>query len=292
MAVQSGFLSLPREIRDIIYDYALEDVPVTNALTAATAYTPESFPLLYVDRCISNELQLLLYENHAMVVPIQTPRQYANGNSNFSPRVSKCSRMMKQRSKTLIIEMALLATDNDDDDGYGEAVAFGAVLTPDILALKPELTGLNKIKLVFWSYSYSEYSADWSEPLKALMEAWPGVCLEVELNVFDYYDQDAGDGGSNWIEGWDDWADEEGVIFEVNNFKWAERVDGSFPGRHIYVPAWKDEDFLYMNPREQDKELHFGSFERRPMYVNLTSSDEEEPGQDNHRMFTVDLGGS
>ncbi|KAF5001618.1 hypothetical protein FGRMN_924 [Fusarium graminum] len=290
MATQSGFFSLPREIRDIIYDYALEDVPFSDALTATTAYTPESFPLLYVDKLISDELQPLLYENHAIVVPIQSPKQYADGNSDFFPRVTKCSRMMKQRSKTLIIEMALI--NSDDDPEYGESVGFGGVLTPDILALKPELTGLKDIKLVFWSYSYSEYSADWSAPLKKLMEAWPEISLEVELNVFDYYDQDAGDGGSNWIEGWDEWADEVGVCFEVSNFKWAEGVDGKFPGRHIYVPAWKDEEFCYLNRKEQDEELHYCNFEKGPMYVTLTWSDEEDPGLDNRRTFTIDFGDS
>ncbi|KAF5672795.1 hypothetical protein FHETE_3629 [Fusarium heterosporum] len=290
MDTQSGFLSLPREIRDIIYDYALEDVPFSDALTATTAYTPESFPLLYVDKFISEELQPLLYENHAMVIPIQSPKEYANGNSNFFPKDTKCSRMMKQRSKSLVIEMALITS--VDDSEFGETVRFGGVLIPDILALKPELTGLKEIKLVFWSYSYSEDIADWSDPLKKLTEAWPEISLEVELNVFDFYDECAGDGGSNWIEGWDDWADEVGVCLEVSNLTWAEGADGKFPGRHIYVPAWKDEEFCYLNPDEQDKELHYCNFDKGPMYVNLALYDEEGPAFDNRRTFTVDFGDS
>jgi hypothetical protein len=283
MAAQTSFLSLPREIRDIIYDYTLEDVQFSNALTAVTAYTPQAFPLLFVDKSISDDLQPRLYEKHTMVIPIQEPCQYTIGNYTFSSQVAKCSRMMKERSKTIVVEMAQTAISHHadcelDQDGNpqeaeefweSEGSVFAEKLIDDILALKPELPGFKTLKLVFWFAKWIAYGNQWSDALKRLTEEWPEIFLEIEFNLFDYVDHDAGDGGSNWIEGWNDWADREGVTFQAMNFKWDSCIDGSFTGRMIDVEAWSEEEFIYMNMRERDRALHWGSYNVSPMCVTI-----------------------
>ncbi|KAH6960411.1 hypothetical protein DER45DRAFT_158118 [Fusarium avenaceum] len=283
MAAPTSFLSLPREIRDIIYDYALEDVQFTNTLTAVTAYTPQTFPLLFVDKGISDDLQPRLYENHTMVIPIQEPCQYIIKNSTFAPQVAKCSRMMKERSKTIVIEMAQTdmshhANAELDEDGNPEIAyefwesqgsVFAEKLIDDLLALKPELPGFKTVKLVFWFANWIAYSNEWSDALERLTKEWPEIFLEIELNLFEYVDQDAGDGGSNWVEGWNEWADREEVTFQAMNFEWNSRSDGSFDGRMIDVAAWQDEDFIYMNMRERDMDLHWGSFKVSPMFLTI-----------------------
>jgi hypothetical protein len=267
----------------MIYDYALEDVQFSNALTAVTAYTPQAFPLLFVDRSISDDLQPRLYEKHTMVIPVQQPCQYTNGNSTFSPQVTKCSRMMKERSKTIVIEMAQTVAahyaeteiDQDgnpqEDHGFWESQGsvFAEKLISDILALKPELPGFKTMKLVFWFANWVTNDRQWSDALKRLTEEWPEIFLEIELKVFDYVDHDAGDGGSNWIEGWNDWAGREDVTFQAMNLKWDSRVDGRFTGRMIDVEAWSEEDFVYMNMRERDRTLHWGSYDVSPMCVTI-----------------------
>ncbi|KAM0434896.1 hypothetical protein ACHAQK_008591 [Fusarium lateritium] len=283
MTTPISFLSLPREIRDIIYDYALEDVQFTNALTAVTAYTPQTFPLLYVDKSISDDLEPYLYKNHTMVIPVQEPCQYILGNSKLSPQVAKCSRMMKERSKTIVIEMAQTvpsyhADFEVDEDGNPEPVeeywesqgsVFAEKLIDDILALKTEFPGFKTVKFVFWFAKWITYDNQWSDALERLREEWSHIFVEIEFNLFEYYDHDAGDGGSNWIEGWDAFADRVGLTFQAMNIKWDTRVDGGFTGRKIDVPTWQEEDYLYMNPRDRDDALHYGSYKVSPMCVTV-----------------------
>ncbi|KAF4967690.1 hypothetical protein FSARC_4750 [Fusarium sarcochroum] len=283
MTPQTSFLSLPTEIRDMIYDYALEDVEFTNALTSKSAYTPESLPLLYVDETISRELQPRLYKNHAMVIPLQEPSRYTIGNWKFTPHVTECSRMMKQRSKTLTIEMcqttkSLYADSSLDEDGEPKEPyefwegdggdAFAKRLIGELLDLKSELPSIGTIKFVFWDGSWFAYDHHWEEPLKKLQKEWPEIFLDVEYNLFDYSDPDAGDGGSNDIQQWHEWEQRtEHAWFAANNFKEVNHRKGDFKGHQIDIEAWDDEDFIYLNSREREDALRYFDVEVRPMFV-------------------------
>jgi hypothetical protein len=70
MDSQPSFLHLPREVRDMIYSYVLDDVEFSNAFTSQTAYSPQNFTLLYIHKVISEDLQPRLYINHSIVITL------------------------------------------------------------------------------------------------------------------------------------------------------------------------------------------------------------------------------
>ncbi|KAM0549871.1 hypothetical protein ACHAPJ_009118 [Fusarium lateritium] len=281
MAQQISFLDLPTEIRDMIYDYALEDVEFTNALESKTAYTPKKAPLLYVDQTITKELQPRLYSNHVMVIPIQEPSQYAIGDSTFVPQVTECSRMMKERSRTLTIEMCQTipshyADSPLDEDGKPKEAhsfwegkggdTFAKKVVRELLDLLSELPEVKTIKLVFWDGNWFAYKSHWEEPLEQLKQEWPEILLDVEYNLFEYDDPDAGDGGSNMIQVWNDWGKETpGTWFAANNFQ--EVRKGKFEGYQINIEAWEDEDFCYLDFAEREDALRSFDVDVRPMFV-------------------------
>ncbi|KAF5561858.1 hypothetical protein FPHYL_5989 [Fusarium phyllophilum] len=292
MYSQTSFLDLPREVRDMVYDYALEDVKFSNAFTTQTAYSPDILPLLYVHEIISDDIQPRLYQNHAIVVPLQEPSTYATGEWSIVPRIA-CSEMMKQRSNTLIIEMSQTTIsyypDSDLEEDYDEdpvedesfwdilsqgAKTFPQKLINDILALKSSLPALKTIKFVFWFGNWTAYCDSWEKHLEKLRATWPGPLLKIELNMFEYEDHDAGDGGSNWIEGWYYWAIERKRIwFQANNLKWKDHARGDFRGRRINVRLWQDEEFLDGDLDDRERALHRKRCEVKPLFVRTCDMD-------------------
>ncbi|KAK2687940.1 hypothetical protein QWA68_012593 [Fusarium oxysporum] len=292
MDSQTSFLDLPREVRDMVYDYALEDVKFSNAFTTQTAHSPKISPLLYVHKSISDDLQPRLYQNHAIVVPLQEPSTYAAGDWSIVPRVA-CSKMMKQRSNTLIIEMSQttisyypdpdperdLYEDPMEDEYFWESdsrggKAFPQKLINDILALKPSLPALKTVKFVFWFGKWTAYQEPWEKHLEKLRVAWPELSLKIELNLFEFEDPDAGDGGFNWLETWYYWArDTKRVWFQANNFKWKDHAKGDFRGRKINVRLWQDEEFLDGDDEDRDRALHRRRCEVKPLFVRTCDMD-------------------
>ncbi|KAF5254549.1 hypothetical protein FANTH_807 [Fusarium anthophilum] len=286
MDLQTSFLDLPREVRDMVYDYAFEDVKFSNAFTTQTAYSPDILPLLYVHKIISDDLQPRLYQNHTIVIPLQEPSTYATGEWSIVPRMA-CSKMMKQRSKTLIIEMCQttisyypdsdLEEDYDEDpvedESFWEPDSRGGKALPqklinDILALKQSLPALKTIKFVFWFGNWTAWCSDWEEYLEKLRATWPEPLLKIELNLFEYVDDQVADGGWNWIEEWYYWAIERKRIwFQANNFKWKDHAKGDFRGRTINVRAWQDEEFLGWDDEEADRALHRRVCHVEPLFV-------------------------
>ncbi|KAF4487867.1 hypothetical protein FAGAP_11263 [Fusarium agapanthi] len=287
MDSQTSFLDLPREVRNMVYDYAFEDVKFSNAFTTQNAYSPGVTPLLYVHKSIPDNLQHRLYQNHAIVIPLQEPSTYAVGEWSIVPRIA-CSKMMKQRTNTLIIEMCQTTKtyypDSDLKDGgededpvegelFWNSDSRGGKLLPqklinDILALKQSLPALKSIKFVFWFGNWTVYGNFWEEHFEKLKAAWPKPLLKIEMNMFDYVDRDAGHGGISWIEGWYDWAIErKRVWFRANNFKWKDHARGDFRGREINIRVWQDEDFLDWDDEERDRALHEKRCEVKPLFV-------------------------
>ncbi|KAF4439384.1 hypothetical protein FACUT_4139 [Fusarium acutatum] len=287
MDSQTSFLDLPREVRDMVYDYALQDVKFSNAFTTQTAFSPDIMPLLYVHEIISDDLQSRLYQNHAIVIPLQQPSTYATGEWRIVPRIA-CSKMMKQLSNTLVIEMSQatisyypdsdLEEDEDEDPVEDESFwdnpdsrggkALPQKLINDILALKQSLSALKTIKFVFWFGNWNAYCNFWEKSLEKLRATWPEPLLKIELNLFEYVDHEAADGGWNWIEEWYYWAIErKRVWFQANNFKWKDHAKGDFRGRKIDVRVFQDEEFLYWDDEDRDKALHKRRCEVKPLFV-------------------------
>ncbi|KAF5647685.1 uncharacterized protein FTJAE_1742 [Fusarium tjaetaba] len=292
MDSQTSFLDLPREVRDMVYDYALQDVKFSNAFTTQTAYSPDTLPLLYVHKIISDDLQPRLYQSHAIVVPLQEPSTYATGEWSIVPRIA-CSRIMKQLSSTLIIEMSQTTIsyypDSDLEEDYDEdpvedefswddldsqGAKLPQKLINDILALKQSLPALKTIKFVFWFGNWTAYFRVWEKHVEKLRAAWPEPLLKIEFNMFEYEDHDAGDGGSNWIEEWYYWAIERKRIwFQAHNFKWEDHAKGDFRGRRINVRLWQDEEFLGGDPDDRERALHRKRCEVKPLFVRTCDMD-------------------
>lgn len=286
MDSQTSFLDLPREVRDMVYDYVFEDANFSNAFTTQTAYSPNILPLLYVHKIISDDLQPRLYQNHAIVIPLQEPSTYATGQWSIVPRIA-CSEMMQQRSNTLIIEMSQttisyypdsdLEDDEDEDpvedDTFWDPDSRGGKALPqklisDILALKQSLPALRTIKFVFWFGNWTAWSRTWEEHLEKLRATWPEPLLKIEMNLFEFVDDQVADGGFNWVEAWYYWAIERKRIwFQANNFKWKDHAKGDFRGRRINVRAWQDEEFLDWDDEEADRALHKKRCEVKPLFV-------------------------
>ncbi|KAF5628852.1 hypothetical protein F52700_7945 [Fusarium sp. NRRL 52700] len=292
MDSQASFLDLPREVRDIVYDYyTFEDAEFSNAFTTQTAYSPDILPLLYVHKTISDDLQSRLYQNHAIAVPLQEPSTYATGEWSIVPRIA-CSKMMKQRSNTLIIEMSqttksyypdsdLKDSDKDpvEDKYFWHHSSRGGKALPeklinDILALKPSLPTLETIKFVFWFGNWTADGGVWKEHIEKLRATWPEPLLKIEFNLFEYVDDQVMDGGWNWIEEWYYWAIErKRILFQANNFEWKDHVKGNFRGRTIHVPAWQDEDFLDWDEDEADRAIHRRPCHVEPLFVRTCNMD-------------------
>ncbi|PNP79919.1 hypothetical protein FNYG_06616 [Fusarium nygamai] len=287
MNSQTSFLDLPREVRDMVYDYALEDVKFSNAFTTQTAYSPDILPLLYVHKIISDDLQPRLYQNHAIVIPLQEPSTYATGEWSIVPRIA-CSKMMRQCTNTLIIEMSQTTIsyypDSDLEEDYDEdpvedelfwveldsrgAKALPQKLINDILALKPSLPALKTIKFVFWFGNWTAYGSHWEKHLEKLKATWPELLLKIELNLFEYVDHEFADGGWNWVEEWYYWAiEKKRVCFQANNFKWKDHAKGDFRGREIDARVFQDHEFRGWEDEEMDRLLHKRGCEVKPLFV-------------------------
>ncbi|KAH7127485.1 hypothetical protein EDB81DRAFT_809375 [Dactylonectria macrodidyma] len=128
------FLSLPRELREQVYDLAFKVEPSSRLYDPGTRYTKATAPLLYVHETITNELQPRLYEDHAIVLPIQKPVIFLNEGKPVAPRLKKLPRMMTRRTKKIIVEVPhpkyvrdtyyvkdiVTMSDDEDEDKEGD----------------------------------------------------------------------------------------------------------------------------------------------------------------------------
>ncbi|KAM0560037.1 hypothetical protein ACHAPJ_003996 [Fusarium lateritium] len=286
MATQVSFVDLPREIRQQIYDYVFEDVePVfTNALTSRTAYPPENYPFLYMDKAITEEIQPYLYRGHSMVIPIQEPSEYIRDKQLLASRVALCSERMRRCTKTVIFEASQTSISRYDEgffEEYGEpedvyafwykhkrGKKFAEKITKEIRSLKKDFSSIEKIKFVFWFGCWIVDNDHWRKWLKKLQKKWPGVFLDFEFNLFGYVDHNPHREKNNWIQAWAEWDDEtENTEFTAHNFRWADHVQGNFWGRYLDPEAYGYEDVPFYDIQVQDHMLHFGKVEMRPMYV-------------------------
>ncbi|KAI8669673.1 hypothetical protein NCS57_00783200 [Fusarium keratoplasticum] len=270
-----GFFRLSREIREMIYDLALEPVEFSNLYTAKTAYTPESCPLLYVHWMITEELQNRLYKNHAIVIPFQEPSEYVISNRTFAQHINKTTRRMKMHTDKIIVEIvqtkeARYPDNSFDRNGirkyYGnfwrdhEAGAdFPRRVVHELLWMKQHLPAVRTVKFVLWEGQWSMYPTAWMEPLQRLLDNWSELHIEVEINLFDYEDPDAFDGGMNFIQVWYHHCEPiERISFSANDFHWDDHEFGDYWGYRIEPRCFEDEYWEEMDPAERNAILEAG----------------------------------
>ncbi|CAH0025563.1 unnamed protein product [Clonostachys rhizophaga] len=284
MAEPVSFLSLPREVRNIIYDLVPVDIPHSNILIAKTAYTSSVLPLLYVHPIISNDLQSRLYENHVIVLPVQEPSEYSTSHSRLLPHLETCSKLMKTRSNRLIVEVSQTQS-HYSKDGESchdwwylkkDAAAFAKTLIADISLLKSHLPNVDSIDVRFWCSEMAPINDHWARNLKKLRDQWSNLVLSVRLYVFGGYDQYNRNTEStplpDRIRAWNDWSTEATVLLEVIDCKQEDFRQGVRTGRFIDLeewPLWKHEEYYWANDEERDEMLHSGSTDAVPIYVSL-----------------------
>jgi thiol-disulfide isomerase/thioredoxin len=93
----------------------------------------------------------------------------------------------------------------------------------------------------------------------------------VQFNLFDYFDFNAGDGGSNWIQEWDRFADETenshsalALAFSAIDLEWDGQGKGSFEGMEFEPKGWAHSHVNTLSTRERTDLLH--------RYYNLTTT--------------------
>ncbi|KAJ4346358.1 uncharacterized protein N0V89_010287 [Didymosphaeria variabile] len=146
------------------------------------------------------------------------------------------------------------------------------MITQALLNLKSSFPNVESVDIVLWDLNKAAfYVSDWKEAIAALQSGWKGLRVFIDLYVFDYYDENAGDGEFNYSQGWDQqYKEQKDVYFTVTNLKWKEpaKDDEHYHGQVMDPAAWElldDED----PPSESvfENALNLYSTTVRPMYV-------------------------
>ncbi|KAF7554447.1 hypothetical protein G7Z17_g2911 [Cylindrodendrum hubeiense] len=284
-AHSTSFLHLPREVREMVYDVAFENIEHSSLYNSGTAYTKDSSPLLYVHESITEDLQPRLYRDHTIVLPLQEPSEFVKGEDTVAHHLEKVSRMMKNRATTIIIEAAqtgrVYETDEENTSG-GEpeedydfwheeqgGVRFAKKITQELLSMKAQLPSATRVKLIFWFGKWVTYSQHWKSQLAWLKKQWDELEVEIQLNLFDFDDPDAGDGGSNWIQCWkEEYKDTPYIDFSAIDLSYNDHQSGQYTGMEFDPAGWEDPYVNTMSTEEKNEILHSGArVECRPLFV-------------------------
>ncbi|UPK99822.1 hypothetical protein LCI18_010757 [Fusarium solani-melongenae] len=222
----ASFLHLPPEIRNLIYDLAFNPDVKTNILGPAhSGYTRGVSPLLYVHPAISADLRQRTYGgDFSLVLPIQEPSGWVKGRGLDSDKLQTCLNnlpdLMKKKCERLIVEASQSDEVEDDDYEFWYSGDFPNYLIPLLLQIKEEVPRLKKITFIFWFGEWSAPVDVWKKSLLLLSRQWnkkvqgqngnanadksftsksyrAKPSIEMQFNLFDYYDHDGGDGGEN-----------------------------------------------------------------------------------------------
>lgn len=200
MEVDNPFSVFPREVRDMIYSYAIPEIPYTDATVSKTAYNPKNTPLLFLNEAISKDAQHLLYKNHAMIIPVLNPSEYKLKETKFAPVVRQCSRLMKQRSNKLMIGTSrfiaasyspLLHINIHDGTsaedwiqkfcGFDNPEPLAKKLIDELISLRPELPNVKVIEFKFFQGFNVLVALRWKEYFFELRDAWPEIEIEIDF---------------------------------------------------------------------------------------------------------------
>lgn len=222
----TSFLHLPLEIRSLVYDLAFNPDVKANILDPAhSGYTRDVSPLLHVHPVISADLRQRTYgRDFSLVLPIQEPSEWVKGRGLDSEKLKTCldnlPDFMKKKCEKLIVEASQSDEVEDDDYEFWDSEDFPSSFIPLLLQIKEAIPTLKKITFIFWFGEWSAPLDVWKKSLVLLSRRWnkkvqgqngnenPGngltsksnrakPSIEMQSNLFDYYDQDGGDGGAN-----------------------------------------------------------------------------------------------
>ncbi|KAJ4016306.1 hypothetical protein NW752_003429 [Fusarium irregulare] len=199
MDADNPFSVFPREVRDMIYSYSIPDIPATDATVLDTAYNPKNAPLLFLNETISKDVQHVLYQDHAIVIPVLNPSEYELKETKFAPVVGQCSRLMKQRSNRVIIGTSRfvvsysplahinIADGKSADDwiykfcGFDNPEPLAKKLIDELISLRPELPNVKVIEFKFFECFNVLVALRWKEYFLQLREAWPEIEIEIDF---------------------------------------------------------------------------------------------------------------
>lgn len=200
MEVDNPFSVFPREVRDMMYSYSIPEIPATDATVSKTAYNTKNAPLLFLNEAISKDVQHLLYQDHAIVIPVLNPSEYELKETKFAPIVSQCSRLMKQRSNRVIIGTSrfiaasyspLLHINIHDGTsaedwiqkfcGFDNPEPLAKKLIDELISLRPELPNVKVIEFKFFEGFNVLVALRWREYFLELKEAWPEIEIEIDF---------------------------------------------------------------------------------------------------------------
>ena len=199
MDADNPFSVFPREVRDMIYSYAIPEIPATDATVLNTAYNPKNAPLLFLNEAISKDVQHVLYKDHAIVIPVLNPSEYELKEAKFAPVVRQCSRLMKQRSNRVIIGTSRfvvsysplghinIADGKPADDwiqkfcGFDNPEPLAKKLIDELISLRPELPNVKVIEFKFFDCFNVLVALRWKEYFLQLREAWPEIEIELDF---------------------------------------------------------------------------------------------------------------
>lgn len=297
MASETGFLDLPREIREMIYDHVFDDLDLPsygNFFTGGTVYMPSSVPLLYVHTHISEELQARLYKNHRTVIPIQEPSGYVRGGKTMDLNTDHMSRQRIFATKTIIVEVAETHDSYEVHDSGNEEPSqpeteeyfweqhgdtCADMIKNTLSVVLSSFPNVKHVKLKLWDCQNGIYPSGWKEAISELHDKWKNINICIDLYLFDYYDQDAGDGGTNFVQGWHrDFKRMKGVTFRVFNFNKFFRRNGDehYKGHRVNPEAWYMMNNGWMDKEEFNEVSQMYSVTVRPKYITGLSEDTEE----------------
>ncbi|KAM5341259.1 hypothetical protein ACJ41O_015368 [Fusarium nematophilum] len=124
--------------------------------------------------------------------------------------------------------------------------------------------------------NFNETSSQGSTRLHVLMQ----------LNLFNYSDPDAGDGGMNYLQGWDIFASKTWksnaalrLSFSAMDLDWRDHVRGNFEGREFEPMGWAYTYINTTNKEDRDERLHkyyFVTKTCRPLYVTTIPAEDSE----------------
>ncbi|KAJ4325073.1 hypothetical protein N0V84_003616 [Fusarium piperis] len=171
--------------------------------------------------------------------------------------------------------------EQEEDYEHWEGDEFAANLVPYLLKIKKELPALKTIKFILWLVEWEAPLDGWRSQLEELAREWvkldeskkatqkkdstmsgvsmrsggtskPSLDIHFQVNTFDYYDQDAGDGGKNWIQVWSEFADDDqplrpeylNLLFVAMDLKWDDHITGHFYGWQFDPEGWEN---VYIN---------------------------------------------
>ncbi|KAH8601164.1 hypothetical protein B0O99DRAFT_589237 [Bisporella sp. PMI_857] len=170
----TSFLDLPREIREMIYEWGSEEPEFGNMLDLQGAgYTKATAPLLYIHQSITNDLQSRIYKNQTIVLPFQEPSQClkSRGIAGCGSWQSLADIKESRREYHRVTEKGEDQIEDPEDYAFWDDDSRGDLtdkLEREFLAIKRAMPALKQVKFILWCGLWTPYEGDWTPALENL----------------------------------------------------------------------------------------------------------------------------